>query len=59
MTDTIHRGHNAVVPSRDPEMLSITNRVTAIAIAQNIGTTIAALLFALRRIALLNDEALV
>jgi MFS family permease len=43
----IYQGYNAVFPSYYPELFPTHTRVTAMAIAQNIGTTITALLPAL------------
>ncbi|HEX4173745.1 MAG TPA: MFS transporter [Acetobacteraceae bacterium] len=47
MWGTIYQGYNAVFPSFYPELFPTSTRVTAMAIAQNIGTTITALLPAL------------
>jgi MFS family permease len=44
MWGTIYQGYNAVFPSFYPELFPTSTRVTAMAIAQNIGTTITALL---------------
>src|SRR5262249_52521299 len=43
----IYQGYNAIFPSFYPELFPTSSRVTAMAIAQNIGTTITALLPAL------------
>jgi hypothetical protein len=43
----VYQGYNAVFPSFYPEPFPTRNRVTAMAIAQNVGTTITALLPAL------------
>ena len=43
----VYQGYNAVFPSFYPELFPTRTRVTAMAIAQNIGTTITALLPAL------------
>jgi MFS family permease len=43
----IYQGYNAVFPSYYPELFPTNTRVTAMAVAQNIGTTITALLPAL------------
>ncbi|MDR3531581.1 MAG: MFS transporter [Rhodopila sp.] len=47
MWGVIYQGYNAVFPSFFPELFPTRTRVTAMAIAQNIGTTITALLPAL------------
>jgi len=47
MWGLIYQGYNAVFPSYYPELFPTHTRVTAMAIAQNIGTTITALLPAL------------
>jgi MFS family permease len=47
MWGMIYQGYNAVFPSFYPELFPTSTRVTAMAIAQNIGTTITALLPAL------------
>jgi MFS family permease len=47
MWGVIYQGYNAVFPSFYPELFPTRARVTAMAIAQNIGTTITALLPAL------------
>ena len=47
MWGVIYQGYNAVFPSYFPELFPTRARVTAMAIAQNIGTTITALLPAL------------
>jgi len=47
MWGVIYQGYNAIFPSFFPELFSTRARVTAMAIAQNIGTTITALLPAL------------
>jgi MFS family permease len=47
MWGVIYQGYNAIFPSFYPELFPTRNRVTAMAIAQNIGTTITALLPAL------------
>jgi MFS family permease len=47
MWGLIYQGYNAVFPSFYPELFPTSTRVTAMAIAQNIGTTITALLPAL------------
>jgi MFS family permease len=47
MWGVLYQGYNAVFPSFYPELFPTRNRVTAMAIAQNIGTTITALLPAL------------
>jgi len=44
MWGMIYQGYNAVFPSFYPELFPTSTRVTAMAIAQNIGTTITALL---------------
>jgi MFS family permease len=47
MWGVIYQGYNAIFPSFYPELFATRVRVTAMAIAQNIGTTITALLPAL------------
>jgi MFS family permease len=47
MWGIVYQGYNAVFPSFYPELFPTRTRVTAMAIAQNIGTTITALLPAL------------
>jgi MFS family permease len=47
MWGVIYQGYNAIFPSFYPELFPTSTRVTAMAIAQNIGTTITALLPAL------------
>ena len=47
MWGVVYQGYNAVFPSFFPELFPTRTRVTAMAIAQNIGTTITALLPAL------------
>ena len=47
MWGVVYQGYNAVFPSFYPELFPTRTRVTAMAIAQNIGTTITALLPAL------------
>lgn len=47
MWGMVYQGYNAVFPSFYPELFPTRTRVTAMAIAQNIGTTITALLPAL------------
>src|SRR5689334_3889157 len=47
MWGAVYQGYNAVFPSFYPELFPTRTRVTAMAIAQNIGTTITALLPAL------------
>ncbi len=47
MWGVVYQGYNAVFPSFYPELFQTRVRVTAVAIAQNIGTTITALLPAL------------
>jgi MFS family permease len=47
MWGIVYQGYNAVFPSYYPELFPTRTRVTAMAIAQNIGTTITALLPAL------------
>jgi MFS family permease len=47
MWGVIYQGYNAVFPSFYPELFPTRTRVTAMAIAQNVGTTITALLPAL------------
>ena len=47
MWGIVYQGYNAVFPSFYPELFSTRTRVSAMAIAQNIGTTITALLPAL------------
>jgi MFS family permease len=47
MWGVVYQGYNAVFPSYFPELFPTRARVTAMAIAQNIGTTITALLPAL------------
>ncbi|HUN92179.1 MAG TPA: MFS transporter [Burkholderiaceae bacterium] len=47
MWGVVYQGYNAVFPSFYPEMFPTRTRVTAMAIAQNVGTTITALLPAL------------
>jgi MFS family permease len=44
MWGTVYQGYNAVFPSFYPELFRTRFRVTAVAIAQNLGTTITALL---------------
>jgi MFS family permease len=47
MWGVIYQGYNAIFPSFYPELFPTSTRVTAMAIAQNVGTTITALLPAL------------
>jgi MFS family permease len=47
MWGVVYQGYNAVFPSFYPELFQTRTRVTAMAIAQNVGTTITALLPAL------------
>ena len=47
MWGLVYQGYNAVFPSFYPELFQTRTRVTAMAIAQNVGTTITALLPAL------------
>jgi MFS family permease len=47
MWGVVYQGYNAVFPSFYPELFQTRNRVSAMAIGQNIGTTITALLPAL------------
>ena len=47
MWGIVHQGHNAVFPSFYPGLVPTRTRVTAMAISQNIGTTITAILPAL------------
>jgi MFS family permease len=47
MWGAVYQGYNAVFPSFYPELFPTTSRVSAMAISQNIGTTITALLPAL------------
>ncbi|MEK0084615.1 MFS transporter [Benzoatithermus flavus] len=47
MWGIVYQGYNAVFPSFYPELFSTRTRVSAMAIAQNVGTTITALLPAL------------
>ena len=47
MWGVIYQGYNAVFPSFYPELFATRRRVTAVAISQNIGTLITALLPAL------------
>jgi MFS family permease len=47
MWGVVYQGYNAIFPSFYPELFPTRTRVTAMAIAQNIGTTITALLPAL------------
>ncbi len=47
MWGVVYQGYNAVFPSFYPELFQTRVRVTAMAIAQNVGTTITALLPAL------------
>ncbi len=47
MWGVVYQGYNAIFPSFYPELFPTSTRVTAMAIAQNIGTTITALLPAL------------
>ena len=47
MWGVVYQGYNAVFPSFFPEMFPARTRVTAMAIAQNVGTMITALLPAL------------
>jgi len=44
MWGTVYQGYNAVFPSFYPELFRTRFRVTAVAVAQNLGTTITALL---------------
>ncbi|HET7882843.1 MAG TPA: MFS transporter [Acetobacteraceae bacterium] len=44
MWGAVYQGYNAIFPSFFPELFPTSTRVTAMAIAQNIGTTITALL---------------
>ena len=43
----VYQGYNAIFPSFYPELFPTRTRVTAMAISQNVGTTITALLPAL------------
>lgn len=47
MWGVVYQGYNAVFPSFYPELFQTRSRVTAMAIAQNVGTTITAMLPAL------------
>jgi len=47
MWGVVYQGYNAVFPSFYPELFPARTRVTAMAIAQNLGTTVTALLPAL------------
>src|SRR5262249_6146123 len=47
MWGIVYQGYNAIFPSFYPELFPTRTRVTAMAIAQNVGTTITALLPAL------------
>jgi MFS family permease len=47
MWGVVYQGYNAIFPSFYPELFPTRTRVTAMAIAQNVGTTITALLPAL------------
>jgi hypothetical protein len=47
MWGVVYQGYNAVFPSFYPELFPTRTRVSAMAIAQNVGTTITALLPAL------------
>lgn len=47
MWGVVYQGYNAVFPSFYPELFQTRNRVSAMAISQNVGTTITALLPAL------------
>jgi MFS family permease len=47
MWGLVYQGYNAIFPSFDPELFRTRTRVTAMAISQNTGTTITALLPAL------------
>jgi len=47
MWGLVYQGYNAVFPSYYPELFPTSTRVTSMAIAQNVGTTITALLPAL------------
>jgi MFS family permease len=47
MWGVVYQGYNAVFPSFYPELFPTRNRVSAMAISQNVGTTITALLPAL------------
>jgi hypothetical protein len=47
MWGVMYQGYNAVFPSFYPELFPARTRVTAMAIAQNLGTTVTALLPAL------------
>ena len=47
MWGVVYQGYNAVFPSFYPELFPTRTRVTAMAVSQNIGTTITALLPAL------------
>jgi hypothetical protein len=47
MWGVVYQGYNAVFPSFYPELLQTRTRVSAMAISQNVGTTITALLPAL------------
>jgi Na+/melibiose symporter-like transporter len=47
MWGIVYQGYNAVYPSFYPELFPTSSRVSAMAISQNIGTTITALLPAL------------
>jgi MFS family permease len=44
MWGVVYQGYNAIFPSFYPELFPTRNRVTAMAIAQNVGTTLTALL---------------
>jgi len=47
MWGVVYQGYNAVFPSFYPELFPARTRVTAMAVAQNLGTTVTALLPAL------------
>src|SRR5258708_30433511 len=47
MWGVVYQGHNAIYPSFSPELFPPRTRVSAMAISQNVGTTITALLPAL------------
>jgi hypothetical protein len=47
MWGVVYQGYNAILPSFYPEPFQTRTRVSALAIAQNVGTTITALLPAL------------
>src|SRR3979490_701291 len=47
MWGVVYQGYNAIFPSFYPELFPTRTRVSALAISQNVGTTITALLLAL------------